>query len=745
MRRLTRVGLVVAVLAGTCTLAATATKAGATDSGLLNASPESSWQTNAPGRSVAYGNGVVFVGGDFTAIRPPAAVPGSGEVPALHLTAFDANDGTPIAGFSASVTSTTSTPATVYGISLSADGSTLYFGGRFTTVDGVTRTDVAAVNAQTGALLPWAPKLPATSTVFAVTAISSGTVYLGGQFSTVNGSPRGNAASVSASAKVLPWNPTFNGPVHTIMLSPDGTEVVVGGNYGTADGVTHRSIIAVDPASGALNPAWGTGPSMSNLFQVWHMSGDANQLYIGGVDFGGDQGFREFDGTAALNWATGTVAWSDYCQGDTHAVAVINNVLYIGSHAHDCSSVPGGFPVLTTHQDLTAEDATTGTMLNWFPNDNASGNEATGSAASTSDGTQLFDVGDFTKVNGKWQQGFVRFGPTGDGAPPTTPTPPTAQANPDNTVTVEQQTSTDIDDGTLTYTLLRDGKTVVDSVSQSSRFWNEPIVTLVDTSAHVGRHTYNVSVTDGVNTVKSRPSNAVFVGGTAPTTWSSAVGQAGPIAWWRLGESNPSAGALDSTFRTSGALYEGGVSFGTPGAITGDPDTAVTLDGNSGYVTSRVATPDPEVFSASIWFNTTSTSGGVLFGFGDRQTGQSSNYDRHVYMTNSGHLDWGVWTGSAQMVTSANSYNDGLWHQVVATLGPNGMTLYVDGVLVGTNPNTQAQQFIGFWRVGYDNLNFWPDQPSSFAFGGSLDDFTNFQYQLSGDQVAQLYNSTLGH
>ena len=100
-----------------------------------------------------------------------------------------------------------------------------------------------------------------------------------------------------------------------------------------------------------------------------------------------------------------------------------------------------------------------------------------------------------------------------------------------------------------------------------------------------------------------------------------------------------------------------------------------------------------------------------------------------------------MWTGSAQLVTSPGSYNDGQWHLAIATIGPAGMALYVDGNLVGTNSNTQAQQFIGYWRVGYDNLNGWPNEPSSFAFGGSLDDFTLYQYQMSAAQEAQLYDA----
>jgi hypothetical protein len=73
------------------------------------------------------------------------------------------------------------------------------------------------------------------------------------------------------------------------------------------------------------------------------------------------------------------------------------------------------------------------------------------------------------------------------------------------------------------------------------------------------------------------------------------------------------------------------------------------------------------------------------------------------------------------------------------------MTLYVDGALVGSNANTQAQQFIGYWRVGYDNLSGWPGQPSSFAYGGALDEFTLFQYQLNSAQSSQLYTAGTPH
>ncbi len=103
------------------------------------------------------------------------------------------------------------------------------------------------------------------------------------------------------------------------------------------------------------------------------------------------------------------------------------------------------------------------------------------------------------------------------------------------------------------------------------------------------------------------------------------------------------------------------------------------------FVSSNAQFANPTVYSLEAWFKTTTTSGGKIIGFGDVQTGISTNYDRHVYMQNDGRLVFGAWTGVANTITSASAYNDNAWHHVVATQSGNGMKLYVDGELVGTN------------------------------------------------------------
>ena len=62
-------------------------------------------------------------------------------------------------------------------------------------------------------------------------AVTNGTVVLGGSFSAIGGSPRGNIAAVdSAGALIATWDPTVNAPVLALAILPTGT-VVAGGQF----------------------------------------------------------------------------------------------------------------------------------------------------------------------------------------------------------------------------------------------------------------------------------------------------------------------------------------------------------------------------------------------------------------------------------------------------------------------------------------------------------------------------------
>jgi hypothetical protein len=260
-----------------------------------------------------------------------------------------------------------------------------------------------------------------------------------------------------------------------------------------------------------------------------------------------------------------------------------------------------------------------------------------------------------------------------------------------------------------------------------------------------------VAATDGTFTgVKSPASAPVTIASSDPAlSYPAAVLASHPLIYWRLGDSG--AIAADASGSGNTGIYAGGASGGAPGAIPNDADTAATFDGNAAIVSSARSFNNPRVYSIELWFRTTTKKGGKLVGFGNSQLGTSSNYDRHIWMNASGQLDYGIYTGSVQIVKSAASYNDGVWHHAVATQGPAGMALYVDGVLVGTKTSAvTAQSYVGYWRLGGDNLNAWADSedyaspaPPSYYFAGTIDEAAIYDHVLTTDEIAAHYAANL--
>ncbi|WPV01421.1 DUF2341 domain-containing protein [Mucilaginibacter sp. cycad4] len=173
-------------------------------------------------------------------------------------------------------------------------------------------------------------------------------------------------------------------------------------------------------------------------------------------------------------------------------------------------------------------------------------------------------------------------------------------------------------------------------------------------------------------------------------------------------------------------------------------NSAYSFNGSSQYVstTTAVAFPGPQNFSISVWFKT-SSAGGKLVGFGSSQTGLSISDDRHIYMSNSGQLYFGLFPGTLKTINTTTTYADGNWHHVVATESTtNGANLYVDGALQATDATmTASQSYAGYWRIGYDNLLSWTNAPSSYYFNGSLDDIAVYKTELTASQVYALYGA----
>ncbi|ROS57844.1 LamG-like jellyroll fold domain-containing protein [Frigoribacterium sp. PhB24] len=166
------------------------------------------------------------------------------------------------------------------------------------------------------------------------------------------------------------------------------------------------------------------------------------------------------------------------------------------------------------------------------------------------------------------------------------------------------------------------------------------------------------------------------------------------------------------------------------------------FDGATGQVTTAQMIDGPQVFTVETWFRTTTTTGGKLIGFGNSQSGASSQYDRHLYLTDRGTLIFGVYSGTYYTVESPAAYTDGAWHLATATLSSSGMALYVDGTLVGSANQAAAENARGYWRIGYDAVSVsWASTPTSKYYRGDLDDTTVLDVASTPAEVSARYSA----
>jgi Domain of unknown function (DUF5122) beta-propeller len=188
----------------------------------------------------------IYVGGNFDHIgNPPQA---RSRLALLSA----AGDGDPDGTFVADITTSSD------GVkALLLANSRLYVGGIFTQVNGVNRTNVAAVSPSTGG--DAGLDAGANSSVNTL-AFASGKLYIGGFFSTITHAAtptsRSNLAAVDASSGLVDagFDPSPDDSVLALQVS--GSSVYLGGQFRNV-GATQRNFLAkVAASNGALDTIW---------------------------------------------------------------------------------------------------------------------------------------------------------------------------------------------------------------------------------------------------------------------------------------------------------------------------------------------------------------------------------------------------------------------------------------------------------------------------------------------------------
>ncbi|WP_117666987.1 malectin domain-containing carbohydrate-binding protein [Micromonospora sp. MW-13] len=275
---------------------------------------------------------------------------------------------------------------------------TVYLAGKFNTVNGVTRRKLALVNLATGATVTSFAG-PAFNGLIDDVAVAGNRLLVGGIFTTAgNANPRGGLASLNATTGALDGylttalteNHNYDGVsgakagvgAEKLALSPDGTQLVVIGNFRKADGVLHDQIVKLDLGATAATVAdWNTSrytPRCSHWAFDTYMRDVAfapDGSYFVVVTTGGAYGGTLCD--TAARWeaaATGDgqqPTWVDYSGGDTFlSVGISEQAVYVGGHLRWLNNSFGGDSAQAGaigRASIAALDPRNGLPLSWNP------------------------------------------------------------------------------------------------------------------------------------------------------------------------------------------------------------------------------------------------------------------------------------------------------------------------------------------------------------------------------------------
>lgn len=347
--------------------------------------PLKTWGANGRVKAMVVVGGSIYIGGDFTSVTDTSGH----SHPASRLAQINAATGAVNTSWQGSANDS------VY--SLAALGNTLYVGGAFSTVNGVSHRSVAAVSLTTGALVSTF-RTTANKPVDGLAA-AGGAVFLGGTFTSVTDATGSTARTYVAKVDAVTgtvdkvWAPRPDLRVRAI--ESDGVTVYLGGDFTTINGISNRSTAAtrVIGTGAPLSSYKGGATNNRNYSPVLNMDLEGNSLYLAVAGGGG--------ACTALNATSGARVWSKHSNGNVQDVTYNHGVVYCGGHFGGT----GAFDGLTRYKAAAVQATAPYNVTSWAPRFNS----GLGIWAMAADATHTYAGGDFTKVNQKTVQHFAQF------------------------------------------------------------------------------------------------------------------------------------------------------------------------------------------------------------------------------------------------------------------------------------------------------------------------------------------------
>lgn len=331
--------------------------------------------------SVGQVGNTMVLGGTFTSARNDSSATALSRP---RLVAFDETSGTISQGFTPNVN------GTVNVVLPTGDGQTVYVGGSFTSISGVSVSNLAKVRISDGGVVAGFQPGRITGQVKDL-RLANGQLWVAGGFTHVDGTAQKALATVNPGTGAL--TDFFRGvvagvhndgytTVSKIDTTPDGSRLVAVGNFDTLEEVKDHQLFVLDTSGATAEPAGlrtsfyqtACSQSFDSYMRDVDVSPDGKFFVVSTTGaYGGAN--TACDSTARFDFANSgdnvKPSWINNTGGDTtYGVEITDRVVYTGGHARwqnnpFAGDRPG--PGAMARPGIAALDPVNGLPYSWNP------------------------------------------------------------------------------------------------------------------------------------------------------------------------------------------------------------------------------------------------------------------------------------------------------------------------------------------------------------------------------------------
>ncbi len=221
----------------------------------------------------------------------------------------------------------------------------------------------------------------------------------------------------------------------------------------------------------------------------------------------------------------------------------------------------------------------------------------------------------------------------------------------------------------------------------------------------------------------------------------------GLVDYWRLGEK--SGPTFADGVGGNAAVTEGGIGFGAPGALSGDPNAAASFDGNNGTASAKLNLSGTSQLTVEFWLNWAAYANDDHLAF-EYTPNFNANDGGFLVDPNAGELGGKFGVAIGREGSRNNAYFErpsaGAWHHYTLVFDAQApaaeqVVPYVDGQPV---PYEKTASGTGAGNFANSALYFMSRNAQTLFGKGSLDEVAIYNRALGSSEVAAHFDASIG-